>query len=184
MRIGILPGSFDPLHNGHLEMALSAIQHLNLDKVIFVPSGVSPNKRSTQRTPGTTRRQWIQKVLDHLGNPHLEVSGVESQHNVPTYTLDSILHFRRVYPAADDSLFLLVGTDTEKRMKKWPGYKSITGYVTIETFGREGCPGTIPTPEWPVSSTLIRSLLKEGEEISHLVPAPLGELLTAKTFES
>lgn len=174
MRVGIFPGSFDPIHNGHIELAQCAANQLELDLVIFVPSGVSPNKRRKQKTPGAIRHRWITAALGALKDGRLNVSDHESKHDVPTYTLETI----EMLTAKNNENFLLVGADTAERMKRWPSYKRILEIVKIVSFGREGTPGSIETPLWAHSSTEVRERILKNLPVDHLVPASTAQEIT------
>lgn len=168
MKTAMFPGSFDPIHMGHICLAKHALETLGLDKVIFVPSGVSPNKRHTQRTPGMARFQWIKASLAEINMPGLEVSDIESRHSVPTYTLESLQALKAQEPEGTE-MFLLVGSDTAKRMQRWPSYKKVLETATVIAYGRDNEPGTISAPFWPHSSTDIRTKISEGKPIHGLV---------------
>jgi nicotinate-nucleotide adenylyltransferase len=178
MKVAIFPGSFDPIHRGHIALAQTAADALNLDRVIFVPSGVSPNKRSRQRTPGTIRHGWIQKALQGLSDPRLVASDFESRHNVPTYTYETLAALTRENRAGREEAYVLMGADTVERMKRWPTYGKILRIVQIASFGREGLSGNIEAPTWPHSSTEVRTRIARGQKIDHLVPKEIVTDLT------
>lgn len=176
MKAAIFPGSFDPIHLGHLALAQTAADQLELDQVWFVPSGVSPNKRHKQKTPGATRFKWIELALQDLGDERLRVSDVESRHTVTTYTEQTVEQFKRDLPTAE--LFLLVGADTAQRMQRWPSYNRILKMAELVSFGRDGMPGTIFAPEWPHASSDIKRRIWLGQDISGLVPRTIAKQIT------
>jgi nicotinate-nucleotide adenylyltransferase len=180
MKILIYPGSFDPIHMGHLEIALHVVEKENADKLIFVPSGVSPNKRFRQKTPGKIRFDWIQKALDaekNFGkNPEiakkLEVSDIESRHNVTTYTLETIEAIAKQNPGA--SLLLLCGEDTKIRMQRWPSYPKLQKICQFVVIPRDN-PQDKTSPQWPHSSTEVKATIAKGGCIQHLVPKVIAQ---------
>lgn len=181
MKIAIFPGSFDPIHLGHLALAQTAADKLGFsadagDKVTFVPSGVSPNKRRKQKTLGSIRHGWIAKALAELGDARLAVSDFESKHTVPTYTLETLQAL--TLGKSRDDVYLLVGTDTAERMKRWPSYDRILRIAHVVSFGREGAKGNIEAPTWPHSSTEVRDRILKGQGIEHLVPKAIVTDLT------
>ena len=180
MRIGIFPGSFDPIHNGHLAIAQTAADHLELDQVIFVPSGVSPNKRRTQKTPGKIRFDWIQLALQNLGDNRLIVSDIESSRNTVTYTLESVQELGSAKGISKENLFMLVGADTAARMQRWPSYQQILKIATIADFGRDGVPGSIPAYEYPHASSDIKRRIWLNQSIEDMVPRNIVKQITER----
>lgn len=166
MKTALFPGSFDPIHNGHIALAKTAADTLGLDRVVFIPSGVSPNKRNKQRTLGSTRYNWIAAALSALGDKRLTVTSFESRHTHPTYTLETI----EALKVEKEETFLLVGADTAARMKRWPSHDKIQEIAKVITFGRSGEPGTIQAPEWPHASSDIRKRIEARQSIKGLVP--------------
>jgi nicotinate-nucleotide adenylyltransferase len=179
MKIGIFPGSFDPIHTGHIALAAKAADALSLDQVIFVPSGVSPNKRRTQKTPGNIRHAWIQKALQDAKDPRLQVTDLESRMNVVTYTLETIQALGNQFPGS--SLFLLVGNDTAQRIQRWPSKDAINKSCTIIAFSREGSaeiPGIMQVSGWqpmPHASSEIKKRILVGETTTGLIPEAIRE---------
>ena len=88
MRIGIYGGSFDPIHYGHLLLAESAREQLNLDKVVFVPAAIAPHKRSQESAPATARIEMLKLAIS--GNAALEVSLLEIDRGGVSYTVDTL----------------------------------------------------------------------------------------------
>ena len=199
LRLGILGGTFDPVHLGHLRAAEEAMEFLGLDGVNFVPAAVPPHKQEKNILPFESRWRMLQLAVG--GNPRFHLSDMELRMHGKSYTVNSLRQFRRENPGAE--LFFLVGCDAFLEMDTWREYREIFGLAGIVVLCRPGCnqdeiltfatgkvsglyetvPGTgqIRHPElcsiynllntrMDISSTRIRELAAEGQSIRYLVP--------------
>ena len=115
-RIGIMGGTFDPIHYGHLVTAEQAHYQFNLDKVVFVPSGLPPHKVGKHITsPG---HRHMMTVLATTSNPHFEVSSIEVDRVGPSYTIDTVRAFRDRY-GDEAGLYFITGADAILEMLEW-----------------------------------------------------------------
>lgn len=127
MRIGILGGTFDPIHSGHLLIAEQAKQQVDLDQVWFVPAGAPPHKTDQRVTPVDHRANMVQlAIADH---PFFHLSKIEIDRPGFSYTIDTINLFVKTYPT--DEFYLIVGADTVKDMPNWHKIKEIIKLVKI-----------------------------------------------------
>lgn len=133
MRIGIYGGSFNPVHNGHVHLALSAVSELNLDRIYFVPSLISPHRSSAEYAPPDDRLEML-----HLAcafSDKLDVCDYEIKSNRKSYTIYTVEEFRRRFP--DDELFLLVGSDMLMIFDKWNQFDDILKETTLAVVSRK-----------------------------------------------
>ena len=176
MRIGILGGTFDPPHNGHLLAAGDAFESLQLDRVIFVPARVQPLKAAQQSAPPRDRLAMVSRLVD--GDPRFRVSSVEIDRDGLSYTVDTLLALSSEWPGS--SLFLMVGADVVPTFSKWREPGRIVKLATLAVLARGGdLPdfGTIPgSPvvvegrRIDISSTEVRRRVREGKSIRGFVP--------------
>ena len=114
MRIGILGGTFDPIHLGHLAAAEAAIDCARLDRVIFIPSGMPPHRHEAAAN-ADQRLEMCRLAID--GNKKFEVSDVEVKRGGVSYTVDTLRELKSRYP--NDELFLILGWDAAKLFSSW-----------------------------------------------------------------
>ena len=179
MRLGILGGTFNPIHLGHLMLAETAREALTLDRVLFVPTRQPPHKRVRDLLPGPTRMEIIQLAIrDHSA---FVASDIELQRNGPSYSIDTVSILRRQLPQA--KLFLLVGEDLlTVRWLAWTELKKLCTVVAVRRPGarsprsRRGIKW-LPMPQVEIASSEIRKRLKAGRSIRYLVPRPVERYL-------
>lgn len=112
MKIGIYGGSFNPIHNGHIKVAETAMKDMNLDKLFFVPAFKSPFKSKVKYAPIEDRIEMINIVKPE----NTEVSLFEANRKGVSYTIDTVRHFKLKYPDAE--LFLIIGSDNVYKLNK------------------------------------------------------------------
>ncbi len=157
MRIGILGGSFDPIHNGHLLMAELARQKMQLDKVIFMPAHCSPYKSSASVQSGAHRLNMAKLAIQ--GNPFFAVGDEELKRGGISYTVDTLRVYRAQHPKAQ--LFWIVGEDNIDRLESWKYFSEIV---------RLACFIAVSRSWFNISSSEIRRLVKSGKSIRYLTP--------------
>ena len=177
-RLGIMGGTFDPIHNGHL-VAASEVAHLfNLDEVVFVPTG-QPWLKSEQKVTAAEDR-YLMTVIATASNPRFSVSRVDIERTGPTYTIDTLRDIREVH-GPDAELFFITGADALAQMLSW---RDMDEMFTLAQF--IGCtrpghqlsdPGLpngrvslVEVPALAISSTECRQRVRSGEPIWYLVP--------------
>ncbi len=176
-RIGVFGGTFDPIHNTHLNLARAALSQAALDKVLFVVSAVPPHKRAAVCLGPEERYALVEAAL--LGEPRMDASRVELDREGPSYTADTLDLLAAANPGAD--LFLILGMDAVCDLPKWHEPARVVARATILAAARPGQDTTIPPllhgkcarldfPEQPVSSTEIRARLGRGEPVAQLLP--------------
>jgi nicotinate-nucleotide adenylyltransferase len=185
MRIGILGGTFNPIHTGHLVLAEEAREKLNLDKVILVPAYVPPHKKEEDLAEPNDRFKMVELAI--RGNPNFEVSSVEIDAKTTSYSVETLKAFRQKY-GEDARLFFLTGADSLGELYTW---KEIDQIFKLSNFIVTNRPGydiaNVPTgvdvvtiTSLEISSSLIRRKIKEGKSIRYLVPEPVREYIIAR----
>lgn len=133
-RIGILGGSFDPVHDGHLALARAAIRELRLDQVYFVPARVSPFKQEEPPAPARDRLRMLRLALNGFNKSRICVW--EVRRPGPSYTIRTLRQFRERYPRAD--LYLLLGSDAVQTLPGWKDAARIPEYCQVVSAVRGG----------------------------------------------
>lgn len=135
LRIGLLGGTFDPPHLGHIMQAIEVYYTFKLDRIVFIPANCSPHKISYRITDNQIR--W--KLLKSAIKPYskiLSASDVELQRPPPSYTYDTVLHFKKHYLNAQ--LFWLLGEDQLPRLHTWKQFKNLIQIITFILLPRQG----------------------------------------------
>lgn len=183
-RIGLMGGTFDPIHYGHLVTAEEAFIRFKLDRVIFIPSGMPPHKSERKVVEGAHR--FIMAQMATITNPHFDVSRIEVDEKGPTYTVDTLKKLKAgEYKDAD--LIFITGADAILEIFTWKNPEELftlcrfaaatrPGYVVsddmLKSLYKFG-PGKVDFFEVPalaISSTDIRRRVKEGRPVRYLLP--------------
>ncbi len=187
-KIGVMGGSFDPIHTGHLIIAEHILDMLNLDIILFVPCNVPSHKDSAGLTPANHRLRMIELALQ--GNPRFQASDIELKRGGVSYSVDTVSQLISLY-GEETKIYFLIGADSLKELSTWKDYKKLLSLCTVVTAGRPDTdidnwvaseetfsPEEIavlkkhiaPTPLIDISSTEIRRRRREGESIRNMVP--------------
>lgn len=199
-RTGILlfGGTFDPIHHGHLIVARSAAERLDVEKIILVPSAQPPHKLVAFISNAEHRLAMTKLAVQ--GDQLFEVSPCELQRTGPSYTLETVRHFRNLYGPAI-ALYWLIGADSISELTCWYQIDQLVDECTIVTAARPGCPAadlttlqTVlndqqiarlkanvldDTPQIEISATDIRSRIADRRPIDYLVPPPVADYIAA-----
>lgn len=189
-KVGILGGTFDPLHNGHIYLAKTALATCNLDEIMFLPLNVPPHK-GTPKADAQTRYNLVKKGISDF--PEFWVSDREIKRNGTTYTIDTLLQINAEHP--DWDIYYIIGTDSLYDLHKWKQIEKVFSLCTFICMSRPGedikdqesyakklekTSGgriiVIPTMGKDVSSTIIRSAAKH--ELTALVPEQILDEVT------
>jgi nicotinate-nucleotide adenylyltransferase len=183
-RLGIMGGTFDPVHIGHLVCAEEARWQFELDEVVFVPAGQPWQKRQVTHAED----RYLLTVLATASNPHFSVSRLEIDRAGPTYTLETLRALREFHGAAD--LFFITGADAVLEILTWKDPDSLLqtarfiaatrpefdlGKLDLGRFGDRV--SVIQIPALAISSTDIRRRVREGRPIHYLVPAEVASYI-------
>jgi nicotinate-nucleotide adenylyltransferase len=184
MAIGILGGTFDPVHNAHLAMARAALDHLNLDKVLFIPTGTT-RYRNPAVASGDDRVEMLRLAL--AGEPRFEVDARELQPDASGYTFDTLQALRSEQPSAD--FHLLMGADQYEKLAAWHRPDEVKRLARIAVFGRPGIRlkekvKLIPMHPMPISASEIRARAKRGEDLAPFVPSAVANYIARRRLYS
>lgn len=185
-RIGLLGGSFDPVHHGHLLVARALREGLGLEELRLVPAGEQPFKRGAHQAPPPDRAAMVSLALD--GEPGLACDGREVERPGPSYTVETLRSLAAECPGAD--LVLCVGADAARELPAWYQAAELPRLATIVVFSRPGAalaPGPWQQAEVPqvdISSTTIRARVRAGRSIRYLVPETVaGYIATHRLYQ-
>jgi nicotinate-nucleotide adenylyltransferase len=181
MKLGVMGGTFDPVHLGHVAMAEAAADCAGLDRVLLVPAGVPPH-RAAATAPAADRLAMVR--LAAAGHPRLEVSDIELRRSGPSYTVDTLRALARERPGSE--LHLLLGWDAAREIRAWHAPDEVLRMARPVVVSRPGYPAPterdlasagieptwailcdVPTPD--VESTDVRRLVERGESLAGLV---------------
>lgn len=191
-KIGIMGGTFDPIHIGHLVTAEAVRIEYNLEKVIFVPAGFPPHKQDSFVTPALHR--YIMTVMATFSNESFVVSAIEMERSGPSYTIDTVRELVSQYGERTE-FFFITGADAVADLPTWnnienlldichfvgatrPGCISMIDSV-IQYFGNKGCQRIhrLTIPELEISSTDIRDRVRKGRSIKYIVPESVEQYI-------
>jgi nicotinate-nucleotide adenylyltransferase len=190
--IGIMGGTFDPIHVGHLAVAEEAREALSLEKVLFVPAGQPPHKPAGSVGRVGDRVAMVQLAI--AGNPAFELSMVEVERGGPSYTVDTVAALSRAHPDAE--LHLILSAETFAELPSWHEPDRLFEAARMAVVPREGYPA--PDPAWlarafpgredrveylggprlGLSSTALRTRVAAGRSIRYLVPPAVEAYIT------
>jgi len=177
-QIGILGGTFDPIHTGHLLVAQDAMGALSLTRVIFVPAAVPPHKLERKKTSAQTRFEMVQLAVK--GNLSFYVSDIEYKRSGPSFSIDTIAALKDEYSGSE--LYFLLGEDNLRDIWSWKEPERLFSLCEVVVIGRPGenlveQPADLPGKlimldihRIDLSSSEIRERLAKGLPIRYLVP--------------
>lgn len=185
MKIGIMGGTFDPIHTGHLIIGEYARTTLNLDKIIFVPVGLPPHKDNSKVSTSSRRLEMTKLAIN--SNSYFYLSSIEVDRKEITYTIDTIKELKKIYK--EDELYFIIGGDSLFEIEKWKDFEQLIElckFVVLERPGRTKEEieqkkielklsykielEKIYSPLIDISSTEIRERVKNNLSIKYLVP--------------
>ncbi len=190
-KMGLFGGSFDPIHQGHLDMALGLADTLGLDGVVLMPTFVPPHKIRESMASGEHRLAMCRLAAE--GHPQLQVSDLELTREGASFTVDTLTALCQQYP--DTQWYLITGADMFVTLRTWYRFEDIARMAVLCTIPREGTDTTrlnayaaeltadgiacyvAPNPVAPVSSTEIRRRVAAGESLAGLVPDGVAQYM-------
>ena len=191
--LGILGGTFNPIHRGHLRMA-SSVQHvLALKKVIFIPSAHPPHKRESKLPSPQDRYKMVKLAI--MDNSCFSISDIELKRKGKSWTIDTVRIIKKLYP--ESQIYFIIGADTVPEIPTWKDYKKLLKICRFVLVNRPGSrtpmkSGSGQTADYTkdfikvkirgvnVSSTEIRKKIKDGVEIKALVPIKVEKYIMEK----
>ena len=194
-RIGILGGTFDPIHNAHLLLGESAREQFNLDRVIYIPNNLAHLPNRTEITPGDVRYQMVKMAISD--NPYFTCSRIEIDKPEGTYTYNTIQELKVMYPG--DELYLILGGDSIIGIDTWYKAKDLLTSCTILAAVREDDDlvaldkkrnelkkiynadiRLLKFNRIDISATEIRQRIRSGRSVRYMLPDEVIEFLCIK----
>jgi nicotinate-nucleotide adenylyltransferase len=184
VRLGLLGGTFDPPHYGHLVAAQEAACQLDLGRVLFLPARQNPLKRGEQISSAEDRCHMVSLAIE--GNPLFSLSRADLDRPSPSYTVDLLRALRAEWPTAE--LFFLVGADIVPELPRWHAPSAVLELATLVAFNRPGAPVPsiaaleqalpaaahrvilLEVPGMSISATELRARVRAGRPIRYLTP--------------
>lgn len=187
-KIGIMGGTFDPIHYGHLVAAEMARAEFKLDKVLFIPTGTPPHKDRRDISDAELRFEMVKLAIQD--NPAFDISALEIERKGPSYTVETLRVLRRMWP--DHELYFITGSDALLEIFSWreaeaiftmiefigaarPGFDASDFFLKVQREHPEtqGKIHYLEVPALAISSTDIRARVRRGEPIRYLLPEPV-----------
>ena len=184
-KVGIMGGTFNPVHNGHLLLAEQAREYCNLDEILFMPSGNSYMKEQGEIPDGDTRISMTALAIED--NPHFALSTLEVERKGPTYTCETLAELKKLHPETE--YYFIVGADNLFSIETWWKPEEILAGCTLIVAARGDKEESaiinkaaelkekykarillLPERRFDVSSTEIREKIKRGESVRYLLP--------------
>ncbi len=187
-RIGILGGSFDPIHNGHLIIAQDALETFKLDRVLLIPAAQSPLKKQRTEASAASRLEMTRLAIE--GEDHFEVSSIEIDRGGQSFAIDTIGQLSRAHPKS--RLFWILGADQARLLDQWRDIAKIAKSVEFICLDRNGNgSGAFASIEnlkmhflaghkMDISSSEIRTRLKKGLPVKYFLPHLVLEYIKTK----
>jgi nicotinate-nucleotide adenylyltransferase len=190
MRVAVYGGTFNPIHNGHVHLAEQFARILGVDKVLLIPTREPPHKIPTDLA---SERDRLEMCRLATANKLFETSDIEIRRPAPSYTSDTLRELKAMYPHSE--LFLLTGEDMFLTIQNWHEPQTIYSLATLcaaprsveglprllehaELLKRGGAKTIVENIEYlPISSTMVRNAVKNGESIAGLVPPAVAEYI-------
>ena len=185
-RVGIMGGTFDPIHFGHLVIAEQIRCEYNLEKVLFVPAGIPPHKSDLKVSE--SKHRYFMTLLATITNPYFEVSKIEMDNDEISYTINTIKKLKEIYQK-DTELYFITGADAFCELDTWKNVGELLGLANFIAATRPGLDTDyvddkinelqanydayirrVNVPALAISSTDIRNKVKEHQSIKYLLP--------------
>lgn len=191
MRIGIMGGTFNPIHNAHLLMGELAREEYGIDRLLFMPGGNPPHKRDIEVTDVLHRAQMCRLAI--ADNPNFMFCGYEAEKDGFSYTSETLEYMQSKYPS--DEIFFIIGSDSLFALESWHEPEKILSLCTLLVFCREESRGDtqneidrlsekynarirlIHAPKFDISSSQIRERLERGKSVRYMIPAAVIEYI-------
>lgn len=189
-KIGIYGGTFNPIHNGHLHLLQTALDRLRFDRVLVIPTNIPPHKVERDLASNKDRLEMVRLAVE--GMDRVWVSDMEQRAKGKSYTILTVKKLRAMFPGAE--LTLLMGADMLLSFDRWHRWREILALASLAAFARSegetellerkaaelGNARVVRVEPLPMSSTMIREMIRRGEDISALVPEKVCAYLREK----
>jgi nicotinate-nucleotide adenylyltransferase len=181
-RIGILGGTFDPPHIGHLIAASDVCDALGLDRMIFVPAAIPPHKPGAVHATAEQRFEMVHAAI--AGDDRFEADDIELRREGASYSVDTLRVLRERYP--DGELYFAMGIDQFRELPTWREPETVARLARIVVVNRAGdepdadsrfSARYVPVTRVDISATLVRRRVKERRSTRYIVPVAVGEII-------
>lgn len=197
MKIGIMGGTFDPVHEGHIMLGQAAYRQFSLDEIWFLPNGNPPHKSNAFiKSDAIDRTAMVRLAI--AGHPGFRLNEYEAQRTEVSYTCDTLAYFSKLYPK--DDFYFIIGADSLLTIENWVHPERIFPLCTILAAYRDDMDTKeemyrqmdhlkekyhaeielLATPLKHVSSSELRRLLKAGGDVTDMIPADVAEYIRTK----
>jgi nicotinate-nucleotide adenylyltransferase len=188
-KIGIMGGTFDPIHNGHLVAASEVADRFALDEVLFVPTGQPWQK--AERVVSAAEDRYLMTVVATASNPRFSVSRVDIDRGGPTFTVDTLADLHAALPDAE--LFFITGADALAQILSWRHAEQVFRYAHFVGVTRpgyelgddhlpDGSVSRVEVPAMAISSTDCRTRVAEGRPVWYLVPDGVVQYISKRNL--
>ncbi len=179
IKFGLFGGSFDPIHNGHLQLALWTKTKLSLNRVIFILAAIPPHKQQTILTSPKHRYRMVELAIKDFAD--FDISDIEIKRKGVSYTIDTVTYYQQHFHLSKDNLFLIIGADSLVDLPNWRNPDNILYNCHVVVLQRPNVNLDkvsfeimkqiilLPSPLIDISATEIRDKVKSGKSIAHLV---------------
>ncbi len=201
MRLGLLGGTFDPVHYGHLRFAQESLELFSLDEVVFMPVGIPPHKETSKITPAEKRLKMVELAIQ--GNPRFCISDLEIRKPWMSYSVETIKEIKEEF-APGLELYFLVGCDVFEEIGTWKDYQELLSLCNFVVAARAGQASSLPLEiasafcyhemgcyrhlsgtllhyveitALDISSTRIREAVSQGKSIRYLLPGEVENFI-------
>jgi len=188
LRVGILGGTFDPVHNAHLAIARSALEKPGLDRILWIPTG-APAYREPPVASAQDRVAMLKLALagEMRGDPRHAIDERELRPGASGFTFDSVASLKSENPGS--RFLLILGADQYEKRASWHRWAELERLCDVAVIARpgsrlDGKASTIPMAPMDISASDIRARAARGEDISAMVPAPVAEYIRARRLYS
>lgn len=176
-RLGVMGGTFDPIHHGHLVAASEVQARFELDEVVFVPTGIPWQKGTREVSPAEDR--YLMTVIATASNPRFSTSRVDIDRRTPTFTVDTLTDLRAQFP--DQEMFFITGADALAQILSWKRVDELFDLAHLVGVTRPGfqldgkhlperAVSLVEVPAMAISSTDCRHRVGRGQPVWYLVP--------------
>ena len=186
-KIGVMGGTFDPIHHGHLVAASEVADRFALDEVLFVPTGQPWQKND--RTVSPPEDRYLMTVIATASNPRFSASRIDVARSGPTYTVDTLSELHEALPDAE--LFFITGADALAQILSWRDVDRVFRYAHFVGVTRpgyelgddhlpDGVASLVEVPAMAISSTACRERVAQGRPVWYLVPDGVVQYITKR----
>ncbi len=196
--VGVIGGTFDPIHYGHLAVAEEVRRALHLEEMVFVPAGQPPHKPGRVVSSAQHRLAMLELALS--SNPHFSISLVDLERSGPSYTVEMLRDLHRLW-GEQTAIYFLIGWDSLEYLTTWydapgilaqlshvvavhrPGYVEMAGYLDTLQARLPGIQDkllTVPAPQLDISATNLRTRVTENRPIKYQVPEPVEQYILSQ----